>query len=255
MSPMAPRRVALAVVPVALALLVAACSESSQSSSDTLAGTGDSLAGTGVDVSTSTSTTEPTTTSSAQPSTTTTTPPTTSVTTTTTPPTTEPLPVRELVLRDDGIGAATFGAEPDGVIEYVSTLLGAPTGDTGWIDPFTFALCPGNEVRRVEWGVLSLLFSDDTPVSSGRRHFFAYEYGLDGQIGEEPQGLRTEGCSGRGSRVVDLRAEFPEVSVNQGEEGLFPSSFYVSDNFRGLLTGVNDDDLVTVIFGGYGCGE
>ena len=25
--------------------------------------------------------------------------------------------------------------------------------------------------------------------------------------------------------------------------------------FRGLLTGVNDDDLVTVIFGGYGCGE
>jgi len=244
---MTPRRAALALVPVAL--LLAACSESSKSSSDTV---GETLA----DVSTSTSTTEPElTTTSTTPSTTTTIPPTTAATTTTTPPTTEPLPVRELLLSDQGVGAATFGADPDGVIEYVSSLLGAPTGDTGWIDPFTFALCPGNEVRRVEWGVLSLLFSDDTPVSSGRRHFFAYEYGLDGQIGEEPQGLRTQGGTGRGSRVVDLRAEFPQVSVNAGEEGLFPSSFYVSDNFRGLLTGVNDDDLVTVIFGGYGCGE
>ena len=59
-----------------------------------------------------------------------------------------------------------------------------------------------------------------------------------------------------GSRVVDLRAEFPEVSVNpEQDEGFFsPANFYVSDDFRGLLTGVADDDVITVMFGGLGCG-
>jgi hypothetical protein len=33
-----------------------------------------------------------------------------------------------------------------------------------------------------------------------------------------------------------------------------PSNFYVSDNFRGLLTGTTDDDVITVMFGGLGCG-
>jgi hypothetical protein len=163
--------------------------------------------------------------------------------------------VRELVLRLDGIGQAAFGADPDGVIEYVQSLLGAPTGDTGWVDPSSFALCPGNEVRRVEWGVLSLLFSDDTPVAFGRRHFFAWEYGREDQLGAEPQGLATSGGTTLGSRVVDLRAEFPDVAVNPGEDdAAIPPNFYLNDNFRGLLTGDADDDVVTVMFGGYGCG-
>jgi hypothetical protein len=59
-----------------------------------------------------------------------------------------------------------------------------------------------------------------------------------------------------GSRVVDLRAEFPEVAVNEEESDGFvsPPNFYVSDNFRGLLTGVGDEDVITVMFGGLGCG-
>ncbi len=121
------------------------------------------------------------------------------------------------MLRGDGIGAAMFGGDPDSVIEYVRSLLGEPTGDTGWVDPFTFALCEGNEVRRVDWGVLSLLFGDQSNFGSGRRHFFAWEYGLAGQIGDPPQGLRTAGLVTLGSRVVDLRAEFPEVAINEAE--------------------------------------
>ena len=133
-----------------------------------------------------------------------------------------------------------FGGDPDSVIEYVRSLLGDPTGDTGWVDPFTFAVCDGTEVRRVDWGVLSLLFGDQSNFGSGRRHFFAWEYGLTGQIGDPPQGLRTAGLVTLGSRVVDLRAEFPEVAVNAEESDGFvsPPNFYVSDNFRGLLTGV-----------------
>ena len=79
-------------------------------------------------------------------------------------------------------------------------------------------------MRRVEWGVLWLLFGDQSNFGSGRRHFFAWEYGLEGQIGDVPEGLRTAGLVTLGSRVVDLRAEFPDVAVNAAEdEGRSPA--------------------------------
>lgn len=186
--------------------------------------------------------------------------PTTPQTVTTEPPvttTTEPLAVQELLLRGDGLGSARFGAAPEGVIEYVASILGGNTADTGWVDPYTFADCgPATVARRVDWGVLSLIFSDLSSYADGRRHFMGWEYGRVGQIGDEPVGLRTEGGTALGSRVVDLLAEFPEAGVNEGEDDLgIPPNFYVSDNFRGLLTGTSPDDFVTVIFGGYGCAD
>lgn len=173
----------------------------------------------------------------------------------TAPPTTEPLAVQELELTGDGIGSAIFGASPAGVIEYVTSILGGNTGDTGWVDPFAFAACDGTRARRVDWGVLSLLFGDVSIYSADRDHFIGWEYGRVGEIGDEPVGLRTTNGLTLGGRVVDLIAEFPEVSVNDGDAELdFPSNFYVSDSFYGLLSGVGSDDFVTVIFGGYGCG-
>lgn len=174
--------------------------------------------------------------------------------------TTEPLMVQELILRGDALGSAKFGAAPDGVIDYVTSVLGGNTGDTGWVDPFTFADCgaggAATRARRVDWGVLSLLFSDASDYALERDHFMGYEYGRVGQIGDEPAGLHTPGNVGLGSRVVDLVAEFPSVSINEGDDDVgFPTNFYVSDYFYGLLTGTADDDVVTVIFGGYGCGE
>jgi hypothetical protein len=164
-------------------------------------------------------------------------------TTTTIPPTTttEPLAIQELLLGDAGIGSAVFGAAPEGVIDYVTSILGGNTGDTGWVDPFTFGLCDGTVARKVSWGVLDL-------------HW--WDYGREGQIGDEPVGLRTEGRVSLGSRVVDLLAEFPSAGVNEGEADLnIPNNFYVNDNFRGLLTGTAPEDVVTVMFGGYGCAE
>lgn len=181
-------------------------------------------------------------------------------TTSTSTTTTEPLGVRELELFGDGLGAARFGAEAEGVIGYVTSVLGGTTGDTGWVDPFSFADCGAGGAatiaRRVDWGVLSLLFSDGSNYATGRRHFIGYEYGRVGQVGDEPQGLRTPGGVTLGSRVVDLAAEFTEVSINPGDQEVgIPDNFYVSDVFYGLLTGTDVDDVVTVIFGGYGCGE
>jgi hypothetical protein len=172
------------------------------------------------------------------------------------PATTEPLAVQELVLTGEGLGSAVFGADPDAVIEYVTSILGGNTADTGWVDPFSFAACDGSIARRVDWGVLSLLFTDLSGFANGRRHFIGYEYGRVGQVGDEPAGLRTPGGITLGSRVVDLLAEFPDAVVNPGEPASgFPDNFYVSDVFYGLLTGTTEDDYVTVLFGGYGCGE
>lgn len=207
-----------------------------------------------------TTTTTPTTTTTVPGTTTSSTSTTSTSTTSTSTTTTEPLAVQELLLRGDGIGAALFGADPEGVIGYVTSIIGGNTSDTGWVDPFTFADCGAGGTatiaRRVDWGVLSLLFSDASTYAIGRRHFIGFEYGRVGQIGDEPQGLRTPGGVALGSRVVDLVAEFPEVKINDGEPDLgIPDNYYVSDVFYGLLTGTSNDDVVTVMFGGYGCGE
>jgi hypothetical protein len=178
--------------------------------------------------------------------------PTTSAVTTTT----EPIALQELILTGDGLGSAQFGADPEQVVEYVTSILGGNTGDTGWVDPFTFGACEGTVARRVDWGVLSLLFTDLSPIANGRRHFIGYEYGRVGQVGDDPVGLHTPGGITLGSRVVDLLAEFPEAVINPGEpQSDIPDNFYVSTVFYGLLTGITQDDYVTALFGGYGCFE
>ena len=162
--------------------------------------------------------------------------------------------LESLVLSGEGIGSAVFGAEPDGVISSVSSLLGEPTNDTGWIDPLSVGACPGTEIRFVDWGTLSLVFGDASQVAQGRRHFFAYYYGSAGEVGGAPAGLVTDAGITTGSRVVDVKAAYPGVALNPEDDFTSPF-FYVSDNMRGYLTGLDDDSTVTVILGGMGCSE
>ena len=201
-------------------------------------------------------------TSSTSTSTTSTTSTTTSTTTTTTlAPTTTVAPsttvadpaVSELLLSGDGIGTAGFGADPNGVVEYINSYLGPPTNDTGWIDPLTIGLCSGDELRQVSWGVLTLLFGDVSEVVEGRRHFFGYGYGEQGEIGSAPVGLQTTRGVMIGSRVVDVRAAYPAATINP-EDDFTPPFFFVNDSLRGFLTGVSDDATVTAILGGGDCG-
>jgi hypothetical protein len=188
---------------------------------------------------TSTTTTLPATTTTAAPETTTT--------------TVDPA-VAALVLSGEGIGSAEFGSEPEAVIAYVSSFVGEPTNDSGWIDPLSVGACPGTEIRFVDWGTLSLVFGDASQVMQGRRHFFAYYYGSAGEIGGSPAGLATERGITSGSRVIDVIGAYPGVSINP-EDDVSAPFFYVNDNLRGFVTGVEDDSTVTVILGGIGCSE
>ena len=167
----------------------------------------------------------------------------------------EPLGVAELILTAGGLGDAAFGGEPDAVISYVSSILGSPTEDSDWTTPETF-LCAGTVIREVNWGVLSLMFGDESSSASGRPHFMSYTYGLIDRLGGEPQGLVTSEGLTISNTVATLLAR-TDAQLDEGDEELDipPSFFYDREPFpvTGLLTGTSDEDVVLVILGGSGC--
>lgn len=242
----------------AAVIALAACASDEAGSDDT---TPPDITLTPVPTTSPPTTVEPDTTVAQSTSTTSTTTTTTIAATTTVAPattaapeTTEPAPQGSLVLGDSGIGAASFGAEPEGVIAFVSTILGPPTGDTGYVDPFDIAPCGGLQIRFVSWGVLTLEFRDTSFVVQDRLHFSSYNYGVESSIGGEPVGLATDQGLTVGSRVIDLEAAYPNVRLLP-EDDFLPAQFIINDNLRGLMTGLADDDTVTVITGGVPCGE
>jgi hypothetical protein len=163
-------------------------------------------------------------------------------------------PGAELILRANGLGDAAFGADPDGVIAYVSSIIGASTVDTGWVDPLSVGACPGTELRQVFWGDLTLQFSNESSVTSGRRHFFSYVYGPTFGTQIAPAGLKTEAGIGVGSTVAELTGTYPSVVINPGDDFGGPN-YFINEGLAGFLTGVNPTDMVQSVLGGQGCGE
>jgi hypothetical protein len=236
---------------VFIALAFAGCSSDDPATTDS--GSTSSVAGA------TTSTLEPVVTTTTTPATTAaSTSTTTSISTTTSTSsttTTTLAPGAELVIRPNGLGDAAFGADPDGVIAYVTSIVGAFTVDTGWVDPLSVGACPGTELRQVTWADLTLQFSDESSVTKGRRHFFSYVYGpsfIEGSIA--PAGLKTEAGIGVGSTVAELTGTYPSAVVNPGDDFGGPN-FFINDGLAGFLTGVNPTDTVTSVLGGQGCGE
>ncbi|MFM2073508.1 MAG: hypothetical protein RLZZ623_3772 [Actinomycetota bacterium] len=245
------RRVAALVVSVAVAgtTVIAACGNDAASP--------DSL----VPILTTTTSLPPATTTPAvtvpattigATSTSTTTPTSTTVVASTT---TTLVPVAaSLLLSDSGLGDALFGAEPGEVVAYLTAILGAPTADSGWVDPTSsFGVCPGSEVRGVTWADLTVLFSDSSSVMSGRRHFFNYLYGPPTGASIQPEGMRTVAGIGVGSTVADLLAAYPDAQVYP--EDLYGPYFVINENLTGFLTGTSPSDTILSFIGGIGCGE
>lgn len=270
---MAPRRagpLTTIAVAVAVAVLAAGACRGDDDAGDTLA-TLDPPS-TGSTDATPVASAEPAPVSTAAPATTddptTTAAPTTTATTTTTAapttvapttaapttaaPTTTAVPPRPS-LGVDGLGLVDFGAAADAAIASLSAALGEPTDDTGWVDPRTGTACPGTEVRIVQWGTFAALFGEPAGAAPGARQLVAYSYGDVRQVGAEPVGLVTPDDVGLGTSVADLRAAYPAVTIEPGEEGLFEATFFVEEGFSGLLTTAQPDGAVTVIFGGPYC--
>ncbi|MFT5026612.1 MAG: hypothetical protein ACI9CV_001372 [Ilumatobacter sp.] len=167
--------------------------------------------------------------------------------------------VEALRLSDDGIGAAVFTGAPEGVITYLSSFVGRPTGDTGWVDPFEISACSGSELRIVSWGSLQLTFGDVSKVLQGRRHFFSFTYGqysYDGmaaaQIDATPGGLLTVEGVGLGTPLTEVESRYPGLTINPADD-FVPPNFVVNDNFRGFVDGLTDDSPVVQLIGGPNC--
>jgi hypothetical protein len=163
--------------------------------------------------------------------------------------------VQGLGLSAQGLGDALFGADADSVVDYVGTILGTPTSDSGWVDPLAIgAACPGTQVRFVDWNDLALFFTDESPAASGLRHFAAYTYGPAFAPTINPFGLVTDNGVGVGASVEFLRASYPGVLVNAGDEVSGPS-FYIEEGLSGFFTGASNSDTIISFVGGFGCGE
>jgi len=237
---MMSRRVLLATV-CAAALLAAGCSNESSNDGTTT-----------TSVVAVTTTSVPATTTISVPA----------ITTTAAPSTTAPAPttttiaaVVGLALSGAGIGDALFGADAEGVVAYVSSIVGAPTSDSGWQDPAAIgAACPGNEVRFVDWNDLYLFFSDDSPAASGVRHFAAFSYGPAFGPVLTPFGLATTAGIGVGSTVAQLLAVYPTAVINPETE-MGGATFLLDDGLYGFVSGVTEADTITSFVGGIGCGE
>ncbi len=204
------------------------------------------------------STTSAATTTSAAPATTQ--PPATTSTSTSTTvaesttSTTSTIPaVLGLDLSADGIGEESFGAEADGVIAYVESILGSPIHDTGWFGTNGLA-CVGTEIRYVTWGDLTLGFGDESPYGSGLRHFTSYTYGPAAGAFVEPFGLSVAGDVSIGDTVDELLAAYPDAVISSDEE-LDASVFNIADGLSGFLTGTTGSDTITSFQGGFSCGE
>lgn len=221
------------------ALVTAGCSDES-SSADTTTST--SVAVTTTTVAVTTTTLAPTTTTVA-------------ATTSTTAPaitTTTIAKVKGLPLSASGLGDALFDADADGVVDYVNSILGIPTTDSGWVDATANGVgCPGTVIRFVDWNDLTLFFTDDVTAI---RHFAAYTYGPAFSANIAPYGLATDAGIGVGSTVAELRAAYPAVNIAPEDEFSGPS-FEIESGLRGVLTGTADTDVILSFVGGFGCGE
>jgi hypothetical protein len=188
------------------------------------------------------------------PTSTTSTSSTSSTSTTTSTTTTTVVEGAELFLRSDGLGSIRFGVEPDGVVDYVSSLLGDPDSDTGYIDSLSeFGTCPGTEVRGVRWGDLLLLFGDESDFDSGRRHFYQWQFGPQTESPLRPNGPLTDGGIGLGSTVADIRTVYPDVEIFDDE--IFGPGFELEPLLWGTLTDDADSGRVIALVGGTPCGE
>ncbi len=202
------------------------------------------------------STTSAATTTSAGPPTTQ--PPATTSTSTTVPEsttsTTSTIPaVLGLDLSADGIGEESFGAEANGVIAYVESIIGSPTHDTGWFATDGLA-CVGTEIRYVTWGDLALGFGDESPYGSGLRHFTSYSYGPPAGAFVDPFGLSVAGGVSIGDTVDELLAAYPDAVISSDAQ-LDASMFNIVDALSGFLTGTTGADTITSFLGGFVCGE
>jgi len=152
-----------------------------------------------------------------------------------------------------------FSENDDVTIAAVTSVLGAPTHDSGWVDALSspYGVCPPPVVRGVHWNDLVLMFTQaDTDFwTAGVPHFYAFNY-----TNTNPELFTPEGI-GIGSSLEQLEAAYGGPDLVIDEAWFDPSMGFWSYKLApwtglwGFATGQAPAHVVTSINGGQGCGE
>lgn len=183
-------------------------------------------------------------------------------------PSATPLAQAEVVLTGNGIDTPQalleFGTPLAEAEPVLAAALGDPTRDTGETSSFSdYGTCPGTVLRAFEYGdgALVVLFGD---VEGPGLVFYQWALRDQGSPDRVPAASALVGDVttyefGVGETVAALRegSSGAELQVNEGDE-VFGPSFSLADQspgFFGYLTGTGEQDTVTEVQGGEGCGE
>lgn len=136
------------------------------------------------------------------------------------------------VLRPDGYASVQLGDPAYDVVSQTAARLGPPTHDRT-------AECPSGSDRQVSWDGLYVIFAD------GVWQGYAVQ---EGTLGATEAGIEV------GDTVAALRSAYPDVEL--AERTLGPEWFvdFGGDGFlSGFLTGLDEDDQVTMVSAGDKC--
>jgi hypothetical protein len=165
-----------------------------------------------------------------------------------------------LLLQADGLGAVPFGTEAEEAVAAISEALGDPDEDSGWTPSFSgFGTCPGEQVRGLRWATMWVLMTDGATEwrNDGVPHMFTYLNSVF--FDSRSIGLLTPEGVGLGDTVEALEDAYGtdlEIAFDELVEGyVFSILVPAPQRLWGGLTGEDDDDLITSIDGGWGCGE
>jgi len=195
---------------------------------------------------------------------------------TTLPPATfveEPIEAAELYLQPEGLGPLPFGSDAERTITVLTSALGAPDNDTGWVPTdLDFLRCPGVRARVVNWGSLTVYLSDG-PTDwgpDGREHLFSFTYSLlEGQSLPAGPELRTSEGLRLGSTLSRASSIYGEAAITYSDTSVPPDdaseeAFAAQEAtlevdvpgpgyLAGVFTGPGPEDTLLSISGGTGC--
>jgi hypothetical protein len=163
-----------------------------------------------------------------------------------------PTVIKQVVLRQDGLGVINFGKTPEEAIAVLNPILGQPSKDTGWVDSFsTYGTCPGVKIRGIEWNRLHLLFGD---TLHGEKKFFGFEY-VDRNGINKPL-LETEKSITLGATKEEIKLAYPNATFGEWLPGQTGTTFVRGAEGSGqYLGGTIEDNKLFWISGGIFCGE
>ena len=157
-----------------------------------------------------------------------------------------------LELRGNGLQVLGFGASADVAVPRLTSMIGSPTKDTGWISSFSYGTCPGEKIRVVEWNRLRAFFGDTV---FGTQKFFHWEYIKTGTGTQSPI-IATEKGATLDMTKMEVLALYPQAQFfSEPNNQEYMHLIAYNDATHEYLGGILEGGKVSYLSGGIQCGE